>query len=196
MVLRLSRPCRRGASCPRRRRRGWAAAASAASPRRPCAAHTHARWGGGVQVVFQRCLAVSALRGDCVVFANITSPHTHTSPVTSLAASMPILRPHTRRPTRTVLPVPCLCCLYPACVACTLPVLPLPCLRERERGWPDPHSRDEGESCAAVPWHLPVASVTLVWITMWRRLSRRLPRTCGTPPARAAPGECVWDKGG
>ena len=189
MVLRLSRPCRRGASCPRRRRRGWAAAASAASPRRPCAAHTHARWGGG----FRLCSSGAWRCRRCAATASsspISRPHTHTRRPSPLSRRLcPYYVPtHVARQGR--------CCLYPACVACTLPVLPLPCLRERERGWPDPHSRDEGESCAAVPWHLPVASVTLVWITMWRRLCRPLPRTCGTPPARAAPGECVWEKGG
>ena len=30
---------------------------------------------------------------------------------------------------------------------------------------------------------------------MWRRFSRLLPRTCGTSPARVAPGQYVWDKG-
>ena len=53
--------------------------------------------------------------------------------------------------------------------------------RERERG-----SCDEGESFAAVPWHLRVASVTLVQKTMRRRFLRLLPRTCWTPPARVA----------
>ena len=38
-----------------------------------------------------------------------------------------------------------------------------------------------GKSFAAVPWHLPVASITFPWRTMWRRFSRLLPRTCWTP---------------
>ena len=39
--------------------------------------------------------------------------------------------------------------------------------------------------------------VTALWRTMWslRRVSRLLPRTCGTPPARVAPGEYVWGTG-
>ena len=68
-------------------------------------------------------------------------------------------------------------------------------LRNSSNGWPDLHSYDEGGSVAAVPWHLPVASVTLLWRIMRRRFSRLLPHTCGTPPARVAPGEYVWVKG-